>query len=202
MPPTIPAETSYSETELSWIESEPRVLPSDQDSFWGQARKVFADYLQTNVVNRLDTYWNNLSPITCDEDDLANWEETLGIPVNNAQPIEYRRALVQIRLHRGAFTRTFRRQIVQLFINAVEGSPIIFFTDDGIPFGDDGIVFGSGDFDATAVYEIVEDVPGYSYDVSILNTIDIDEVGLYRELKRATPAPIDDNFTITRVSSL
>ena len=200
----IPAAGSYSDAELRWIESEPSALfPSDQDSFWGQQRKVFCDYMQTNLFDALVTYYQNMSPVTCDENDIANWEVMLNIPVDANKSLAYRRAFVQIRRYRGAFTRTFRRQVVELFVTAASGIPILFFTVGGLMFSDDTpLLFGSGDFDPSTVYTIVEDIPGFSYDVSILSSVGVDSDGLYRELKRITPSPIDDNFTVSIVSSL
>ena len=195
-----PSVTSYSDTELRWIESEPSgLLPTDQDSFWGQQRKVFCDYMQTEMFDKLEAYYANMSPLTCDEDDIANWEIMLGIPVDTAKSLAYRRAFVQIRRYRGAFTRTFRKQVVELFINAANGIPILFFTPGGLPFSDSvPLLFGSGTFDTSTAYAIVEDIPNFTYAVKIRDDVGVDEVGLRRELKRITPAPIDDNFTIER----
>lgn len=190
-------------TELTWIDTEPPGLfPTDQDSFWGTARKVYCDWLQATLFDKLALYWNNLDPATCDEDDIVNYEMMYGIPSDTTKTLAQRRAFVQVRAYRGAFTRTIRRQVIELFIDAVENTPIIFFTSGGVPFTAGGIPFGAGDFDPSAVYSVVEDVPGFAYDVQILDGVDIDEPGLLRELKRITPAPIDDGVTITFVASL
>lgn len=202
MPVTLPVEGAYSDVEQRWIATEPGgLLPQGQDSLWGQARKVFCDYMQTNLFDKLVTYWNNMNPATCSDDDIPNWEIMLGIPVNESKSIDARRAFIQIRAQRGAFTRTRRRAVVELFILATEGTPITF-TPSGVPFTADGIPFFAGDFDVSTAYEIVEDIPNFTYDVRILNTIDVDLAGLQRELFRITPSPIDENFTVTQVASL
>jgi len=199
---TLPPEGQYTEAELRWIEDEPAgLLPSDQTSLWGQARKVFADYIQGNLLDELTRIVANMDPSTCDEDGIENWEIELGIPVDKSKSLAARRAFVQARRQKGAFTRTRRRLIVESFILATQGDPITFGTF-GVPFTDDGIPFYAGEFDLDGTYEIIEDVPNFTYDVRILNTIAVDEAGLHRELYRVTPAPIDDNFSITFVSSL
>lgn len=181
--------------EFTWIEAEPPGLfPLGQDSVWGQARKVFADYLQTSIKDSLTQFYLDLDPATCSEDTLARWEFELGIPVNLSKPVEQRRAFVQSRRQVGPFTRTRRRLIVEAFIIATEGG-VPTFDAGGIPFDAGGIIFHSGVFDLTGTYNIVEDIPGFAYDVRVLDTIDADFEGMARELERITTAPI--TFTIT-----
>lgn len=200
---TLPPEGSYTPTELTWIDTEPAGLfPMGQDSFWGQMRKVFCDYMQTEMFDKLAVYYNNLDPRTCDEDDIANWEITYGVPVDESKELLSRIAFIEARGQQGPFTRSRRRAIVEMFIRAVDGTPLMFFRPEGTPFTVDGIPFGADDFDLSSAYEIVEDIPNFTYDVRVLESIGIDEPGLYRELKRITPAPIDDNFTVTQVLSL
>lgn len=195
--PTIPAETTYSDTELNWIGNEPaNVFPGDQSSFWGQARKVFADYLQENVFDRLDQWYRDLNPATCSVEELHNWEILLGIPVDETKATTLRRAFIQSRLQRGPFTRARRDALIEFFIVATFG-PAIEFSPSGVPFTADGIPFYSGEYDLTGTYRVVEDIPNFSYDVRILNTITPD-AGLERELARITPAGIA--FTITPVA--
>jgi hypothetical protein len=190
----IPAADAYSDVERAWI---------DQDSFWGQQRKVFSGYMKDTMFDPLVQFYANMSPATCDESDIANWERMLNIPVDANKSLAYRRAFVQIRRYRGAFTRSFRRQVVELFVTAASGSPILFFTVGGLFFSDDDpLLFGSGDFDPTTEYTITEDIPGFSYEVDVLESAGIDSDGLYRELKRVTPSPIDANFSLNIVSSL
>lgn len=196
----VPPESTYTDVERNWIETEPGVLPMGQDSLWGQARKVFTDWMQSNLFDQLDNYWAAMSPDTCPLDELHNWEIELGIPVDETKPEAWRRALVKVRSYRGPWTTTIRKQIVETFILAVADTPLAFFTTGGIPFGSGGIPFGAGTFDVEAVYRITETIPDYTYTVQILDTIDIDLDGLYRELKRVTPAPIDDNFIVEQVA--
>lgn len=168
-------------------------MPMGQDSLWGQARKVFCDYMQENLFDKLDRYWLNMSPATCDADDLANWEVDLGIPVNPAKALELRRAFVELRRYRGPFTRTIRARIVEMFILATIASPIIF-TPEGVAFTEDGIPFGDELAGIVGTYNVVENIPGFSYQVLIASGVDLDTVGLSRELDRMTPAPI--TFTV------
>lgn len=195
--------SGYSETELSWIEAEPYGLfPADQDSFWGGLRKVFADYMETNLFKKLSTYWRNLEPKTVDDSDVVNWEIQFEIPVDESKSIGVRRNFVISHAERGAFTRARRARVIEVFLSTSIPGPLIQFTAAGIPFTEEGIPFYAGDFDPTSVYRVVEDIPNFAYEVQVLNTVDIDTAGLMRELKRITPAPIDDGITITSVSSL
>lgn len=190
----IPIEGSYGDLEHDLIENEPPVLfPIGQDSLWGQMRKIRADYLQ-DVVDQLSTWYDNLDPETCDDVDIASWEALYSIPIDTTKALLARQNFVISRRTRGAFTRTRRRLIVEAFIAATFGQAIQF-SSLGVPFVDDGIPFFSGIFDFDGVYNIVEDIPAFTYDVRILTGTDVDEVGLARELARITPAGI--TFTIT-----
>lgn len=202
MPLAIPAETTYSDEERRWLQNEPAgIFPTDQTGFYGQARKVFADYLQVNFRDMLDRWWNNLDPSTCSTEDLANWEVQLGIPVNLLKSDAARIAFIGSRRTKGAFTRTRRRLIVEAFIIATfGGAPSL--TPDGLSLTGDGITLLSDATSVDGTYEIVEDIPGFSYDVRILESVGVDEAGLYRELYRITPSPIDDNFSISIVDTL
>lgn len=197
----IPPESTYSDAELRWLEAEAPVIQQlDQSTLWGQLRKVFADYMQTELWDRAAQINLNSDPATCDEDDIVNWEIQCGLPVNPGYPLAFRRALVQVRLERGAFTVPRRNRIIELFISATLGDPIVF-TTAGVPFTSDGIPFFSGEFDVSTSYRVIEDVPNYAYAVYILNTVDVDLSLIQRELKRITPAPIDDGVTVEFVSS-
>lgn len=195
MPITIPPETQYSDTELNWIEAEPPGLfPSDQSGLWGQARKVFADYFQREIVDKLAEIYDSLDPAVANEVGIARWEQMLGIPINPTRPLESRRAFVQSRRERGPFTHTRRRKIIEAFITATFGVAPVFGTG-GIPLTAGGIPLFSGVNSLADTYHVIEDIPGRSYDVRILDAITVDEDGLTRELDRITPQPIA--FTLT-----
>jgi hypothetical protein len=191
----IPAEGTYSDIERDWIDNEPPGLfPGDQNGYYGQVRKVFADYLQV-LADMLTTWYSNLDPATVNLDDMPEWENELGIPLNAAnRSLPQRQAFAMSRLQRGSFTRTRRRLLVEAFITATFGVPISF-TAGGVPFDGTGIPFFAEDIGLAGTYNIVENIPAFSYDVRILNTFDIDQAGLQRELERITPAGI--TFTIT-----
>lgn len=191
---TLPPESTYSEMERSWIENEPPYLfPGDQTSLWGQARKVFADYLQENISNKLDQIYNMLDPSVADSNGITLWEIMLGIPVDTNKSLELRRAFVQSRRQRGPFTRTRRRAIVEAFIAATFG-PAVAITSSGIPLEAGGVALYSGEDSLVGTYNIIEDIPNFSYEVRILDTVTVNEDGLTRELERITTAPI--TFTI------
>jgi hypothetical protein len=198
MTPTLPVEGTYSQEELNWIDWEPSGrFPADQASFWGQMRKVFADYIQVQGYDRIDDWYKALDSRQVGDDEIHNWEIMLGIPVDPSKSIRERRTLIAARSRRGAFTRSWRRDVVESFILATFGDPIIF-TPGGVPFTSDGIPFYAGTFDIAGTYNIVEDIPGYAYTVRILDSITV-STGMLRELQRITPSPIDDNITIEAV---
>lgn len=197
---TIPAEGTYSDIERDFIDNElPGLFPQSQDSVWGQMRKLFAGDLQS-LSDLLTQWYLNQDPSTVDINDIGNWEAELGIPYNAAnRTLQQRQSFVQSRRQRGAFTRTRRRLLVESFISATFGAPITF-TSDGLAFDSGGMPFYAETVDLSTAYRIVENIPAFSYDVRILNTIAIDQPGLQRELERITPAHL--TFTITLVASL
>lgn len=155
----IPLEGAYSDIERNWIDNEPPGLfPEDQNSYWGQVRKVFSDYLQTQA-DLLTTWWNNLDPRAVGLDDIPEWEYELGIPFAAAgRTLAQRRQFVLSRYQQGAFTRTRRKNIVEAFIVATFGDSIIFDAF-GVAFTVGGIPFGSGSFSLPGTYTIRENGP-------------------------------------------
>lgn len=197
---TIPPETSYSDIERDFIDNEPPgLLPGDQSSVWGQVRKVFADYLQV-LADQLSLWYTNLDPGTSDETDMRNWENELGIPVEAAgASIEQRRAFALARMARGPFTRSRRAAVIEFFILATFGDPLIF-NSFGLALEPGGLPLFNETVDVTGTYEVIEDIPDFSYDVHILAGLGLDFPGLTRELDRITPAGI--SFTITEVPTI
>ena len=190
----IPPEGTYGDIEHDFIENEPPGLfPTDQNSLWGQARKIFTDELQV-VADKMAQWYLNLDPRTVHVDDMPEWEYMLNIPDSTGKTDEARRAFILARRERGPFTRTRRRKIVESFITATFGVPIMF-TPTGVPFTAGGIPFFSGEDSLVGTYTIIENIPAYSYEVRVLDSLDIDVVGLQRELDRITPAVY--SFTIT-----
>lgn len=197
--PALPAEVPFEDTEIDLADSEPPgLLPLGQDSYWGQLRRIHADQLQI-FADQLAQWYLNADPRTVDATDMAMWEVLEQIPVVTTKPLEARRAFVLSRRVRGAFTRTRRKNIVEAFITATFGAAPRF-SPEGIPIDSDGIPLFSDFTSIDGTYEIIEDIPAFSYTVYILDTITVDTVGLTRELERITTSPI--TFTISSVSSL
>lgn len=199
MPVTLPAERPYTDTELNWIDSEPPgLLPSDQSGLWGVARKVFADYLQREITDLMESIYNSLDPSTADARGMARWEELLGIPVNTGKTLEERRAFVMSRRERGPFTRSRRDRIIEAFIRTTFG-PVPELGLSGIPLTGGGIPLYSGEDSLIGTYHVVEGDPTNPYlrtfDIRLLPSIALDEDGLEREFNRVIPAPY--GFTIT-----
>jgi len=191
---TLVAEADYSDIERDLIENEPPGLfPVDQNSAWGQMRKLYADYLQGNFVERLEDWYLNLDPRTALASDFPEWEEMLGIPDQTGKTDNARRAFISSRREQGPFTRSRRNRIIESFIAATFGV--------SLSFGSSGILLDAGGAPLLAdtvplpsTYRVYEDVTGRSYLVRIVSEITPDIAGLTRELKRVTPAGI--SFTI------
>lgn len=193
---TLPAETTPTDLELAFYEAEPPGLfPQNQDSYWGQLRKVVTDKLQ-EIADLFAVYYLNQSAETVSEDDMREWEEMLGIPAATTRTASQRRSFILSRLAYGAFTRTRRRLLVESFILATFGTPISF-TPGGVEFVSGGIPFFVETTNLAGTYNIVENIGAFSYDVRVLNTLGIDVTGLQRELARITPAGITFTITLT-----
>lgn len=196
MPLAIPPVEDRTDIEQLWVDLEPPGLfPPDQDSWWGQRRKIYADYLQ-ELADDFAAWYLNMNPNTVDATDMSEWEDMLALPATGSLTLEQRRSRVLSRWARGPFTRTRRRQIVESFIVATFGVAATF-TSSGIAFDSSGIPFFSGATSLSGTYNIVENIPGFSYDVRILNTITVDQPGLTRELTRVTPDGISFTITLT-----
>jgi hypothetical protein len=191
----LPLEELLLPLELDLRRNEPPGLfPDNQDSVWGQLRFVIGNQLQF-ISDLLELVWQNMSPTTAAEDALPLWEAMLDMPVPPAgTPASARTAGILARLEQGPFTRTRRRRIVERFIEATFGAATVL-TLDGIPITPAGITLYSGEFDFTGLYNIVENVEAFTYDIRILNTMVVNTAGLTRELDRITPAGI--SFTVT-----
>lgn len=196
---SIPPEERYGEVEIDLIDFEPPGLfPTNQDSVWGQVRKVYADYMQENFVDVLAQWYVNLDPNTVNAADMDEWEYMLGIPNGAGLALERRRAFVLARMEVGPFTYSRRERLVELMISLTFGQAAEL-TLDGLSLDGAGVPLYSGLTDLAGTYRIYEDVPNYSYQLVVLNSIPVE--GLDRELRRITPAGITltvDN-TVTNV---
>jgi hypothetical protein len=195
----ISPEGVYTDIEHDFIENEPPGLfPGGQDSTWGQIRSVYAAYLQV-LADMMTKWYGNLDPSTVTTDDLPEWEYMLNLPQSNTTLSDTaRRNNVVARFEVGPFTRTRRAQIVESFITQTFGQAIMF-KPEGIPFVSAGIPFYSGTTSLVGTYKIIENIPAFSYQVRIKNTITVDLAGLTRELARITPAGI--TFTVVSVAT-
>lgn len=197
---TLPAEGVYTEAELHFIELSPDGLwPDNQDSNFGQFRKVVTDIIQEDFIDLLSIL-NMEAFYPTSTTYLSLWEEMVGLPTNpSGRTSPERRSAVGSRLEYGAFTRSRRRRIVEAFIVATFGESVSF-TPDGIPITVGGIPLFSGVFSLSGTYEINEAIERFYYQVKILDTIDPDVIGLTRELDRITPDGI--TFDVNLVPSL
>lgn len=191
--PTLPVEVPYTDIERDMIENEPPgMFPEDQNSYWGQVRKLFADYLQANALDLFTAWYNNLDPRNVDANDISEWEDRVGVPGDrSAITLAARRGFVQNRLRMGAFSRSLVNDIIETFLNAV-----LIVASGSTTFGSGGILLGSGGAtlfsgvtgDPKTMYRVYFDYMNRVYYVRILNTLGEDLSGLTRELQRITPA--------------
>jgi hypothetical protein len=193
---TLPPEAPLTDLERDFFENEPPGLfPQNQDSYWGQVRRVLSDKLQ-EIADMFAVYYLNQSANTVNEDDATEWEEMLGIPAASGRTLDQRRAFWLSRLTYGAFTRTRRNKIIEFFITATFGQPVVF-TPDGVPIPAGGISLFGETVGLSGTYNVIEDIPNFSYEVRIRDDIDLDFAGLERELWRITPAHL--SLTIVSV---
>lgn len=190
--PSIPPEEPLSDAEANFLdESPPGFFPENQDSNVGLLRKLFSDKTQ-EAADQLTTIYSELfveSAVTF----LEDWEYELGLPVAPAglQTLDRRTRLLG-RVRKGPFTRTRRAKIVEEYIQATFGATLTF--------GPSGLTIGAGltlhdeSGDVASLYDITENISGFSYTVTIDTSITVDLAGLTRELDRITPAHI--NYSI------
>jgi hypothetical protein len=186
------AEVHWTDVEIDLLHNEPPGLfPENQDSLWGQMRKIFADYMQEQMVDLISAWYNNMDPRTVDANDIDKWEYMVGLPPGTGLTLSQRRANVQARLVYGPFTNKRRVDIIESVLQASLG-PATEFTSSGIPLTASGIPLYSGATSLVGLYTITEDVENFSYTVQV--NAAIDTVSLRRALSRVTPAGININI--------
>lgn len=190
--------TAFTEAEANYADEEPPGLfPDNQNSNWGLRRKVFSDQMQ-QVVAQLAVLYQEIFSQTSDT-YIDRWEQDLGIPVAVAgKTLDDRRRIILSRIRVGPFTRTARREIVESYIYATFGETVSL-TPSGVPLTSGGVSLYGETSSVAALYNIVEDIPNFSYQVRIKDTVTEDTVGLTRDLARVTPAHI--SFTIVHVAT-
>lgn len=191
--PTIPPEGTYTDAERRFIANQPPGLwPENQDSAFGQLRRVLTDEVQINR-DKVDSLAQELFISTASQ-YLSLWEEELGVAIApSGKTVAQRRAVLLSRLKHGASTRALRDAIVAEFVSTTFGQPSAF-TLAGIPLTAGGIPLYGDLADPSTLYRIYEDPSTFSYLVRIKNTNTPDINALARELTRITPAGI--SFTI------
>jgi hypothetical protein len=197
--PEIPPEGDYSESEQAFIENSPPGLwPDNQDSYFGQFRKVTTDEFQ-DIRDILFRLWLNMVPQTADE-YLYQWEIMVDLPPNpNGRTVRQRRVDVLARLQRGAFTRPKRDKIINDYVSlTVDGDPARF-TPDGISFEGGIPLFAEYAANIETKFTVYEFVQDYYYRVVVATGYLDDPDGLERQLKRITPAGIRFEMDTWRV---
>jgi hypothetical protein len=196
--PALPAEIAPSEQELNYIdESPPALFPENQNSNFGFIhRKVFSDQM-AKVAMLMDTLYAEKF-VDSSSAYLDEHEIEVGLPPNpTGISVIQRRTNIKARLRKGRFTRTRRREIVEEFILATFGQSIQLLPE-GVALVSAGVPLFSDPAPVTTLYNIVENITNFSYDVRIKNTVTVDTPALTREFKRLTPSGI--SFTISYVA--
>lgn len=187
--PTLPPEGAFTDPELNFIDESPRgFFPENQDSNWGWKRKVFTDQIQV-AFDQLNLIFSEIFPQSSQE-YLDEWEEAVGLPQNPTnKTLQLRRAMVLNRLRGGPFTRKQRREIVESYITATFGDPILLLPP-GHPLTVGGSPLYNEVGDVSQLYMIVEAVELFTYTVRIKTAMAIDQLALERDLHWFTPAGI------------
>jgi hypothetical protein len=194
--PTLPPEVQFTDAEFNFIDDSPRgFFPENQDSNWGYRRKVYSDVIW-EIYGQLDFIYSEMFPSTS-QSLLDEWEKMVGLPQNpTSKTLAQRRQMVLNRLRGGPFTRTQRRNIVESYITATFGGPIVL-----LPPGVEMLVGGQPLYNEVGIldqlYMIVETVEQFKYEVRIKTAMALDQVGLERDLKWYTPAGLQIIFNYT-----
>lgn len=194
--PLLPAEGVKTDIEQLFIDEQPpNLFPSNQNSNFGFLRYVLSKTFQ-DAMDQLIALTNEMF-IATSTDYLTRWELEMGLPQDlDGMSIALRRIFLLNRRIIAPFTRTRRRQLVELFIEETFGT-VVEFTPDGIPLTPGGVSLFDDAGDVSMLYTITENITNFSYEVWVDSGVDIDQVGLQRELEWITPAHI--SFDITRI---
>lgn len=186
--PTLPLENSYSDVEKEFIELSPRGLyPENQDSNYGQFRKITTDIIQ-ECVDFLTILDVEMYPSTSSR-YLSLWEEMFGLPVASAGKTDaQRRALIQPFLRQGVFSRGRRNGVIESFILPLIGAGSdITLLPPGVDLPAGGTTMGSGLTSLIGTYRVYEDIRNFTWDLWIKSSVTPDIAGLTKELKRISP---------------
>ena len=178
--------------------SPPGLFPENQNSNFGFIiRKIFTDLVQ-DLIGQEDELYNERF-VNSSTDYLDVWEQQMGVPIApTTLTLAQRRLVVLNRIQVGPFTHARRAAIIESYITATFGNPIMF-SPAGISLPSAGVPFYTESGSLSSLYAVVENIAGFSYTVRLKNTLTVDMVGLTRELTRITPAGI--SFTIIYVAT-
>ncbi len=199
--PTLLPEGAYTDAERAFIElSPPGMWPENQDSNFGQVRKVFTDIVQ-EMIDEVDHLGEEMFVASASE-YLNLWESIVTVPIAPAGKTDtQRRSIIAPRLQYGPFTRARLRAIVEGFITPTFGEAVSL-TPAGVSLTAGGVPLYSGTFSLTGTYRIYEDVRDYSYAVWIRSDVAVDTAALLKELQRVTPSGITVTLDNSRANVL
>jgi hypothetical protein len=185
--PVLPVEGSMTDAEITFTEdSPPGLFAENQNSNIGLIRRILTNRVQELIGQQSEIY--NERFVDTSTDFIDEWERQMGLPVApTGRTLAQRRQDVLSRLVRGPFTRARRTEIVEKYIVATFGDPIQL-TPAGVALTVSGLPLYTEAGSLATLYNIVEDIPNFHYQVRIKNTLTPDTVGLTRELTRVTPA--------------
>jgi len=190
--PTLLPEGPYSNLERVFQEEQPENWwPENQNSNFGQFRKVLTDILQGGA-NTIDELFTEMFIETAIH-YIGIWEDELGVPRGTIWPDEHRKTTLRSRRQIAPFTRTRREELVIRFILDTFGVSVAI-TPDGIPLTAGGVPLYADTTDVSLTYRITENITNFSYLIEIRDNVTPDMAGLGRELDHITPAGI--SYTI------
>lgn len=195
--PALPAEDSLNEVEKLFIEESPVGLwPENQDSNFGQVRRVITQPLDDVVVLVEELY--NERFLDTMSGYIGRWERELSLPRQTSKTNQQRTSIISSHLKKGAFTRARRDALIEEFIQATFGTSVAL-TPEGVSLPAGGVPLFADTAPVSTLYRVYENIADSSYVVWIVNTVTPDLTGLQRELAHFTPAGI--NFTIDNTKS-
>lgn len=156
--PTLPPEIAPTDAELDFIELSPGGLfPENQDSNFGLLRKIWCDKI-TDLATQQALMYNEKFPDTSTQ-FLDDHERQYGLPIaSTSLTIAQRRQNVLNRIRVGPFTRARRIAILENFITATFGTPIML-TPDGVAMDAAGVPLFSEGGTVTSLYSVRENQP-------------------------------------------
>lgn len=191
--PILPPEGTYTDAERDFIDNSPFGLwPENQDSNFGQIRKVFTDIVQ-ECIDELNHLGREMFVATS-EQYLSLWEEQVGAPIAPAgKSTADRRATIFSLLRFGPFTRARVNTLIEGFLTPTFGAAATF-TPSGISLDAGGVPLFSGATDLLGAYRVYYNPQNFSYEVWIRSDVTPDLAALSNALSRITPAHM--SFTI------